>query len=289
MPPDRSRRASIPTVPRLDTFIDVPGGRLKVAAEGDGPPIVLVHSAVVDMRSWDALVPLLTARGYRVITYDTRGYGESTTEDVAFSNRADLLAVLDAAGAGRAAVVGNSRGAMIALDTLLETPERFVAFAWVGGGIGGYEDGEPTAEEMTIFEEADRLEAAGDTAALLDLELRVWLDGVGQPAMRVPPALREAFLRMDGQLLEPGHVWGRPTPLEPNASGRLGEIHVPTLVVVGDLDTTGTRASAAHLAESVAGARLVRLPNVAHMIGMEVPDRLAELIVELLAPLPRWS
>lgn len=55
MSPDRSRRASIPTVPRLDMFIDVPGGRLKIAAAGDGPPIVLVHSAVVDMRSWDAV------------------------------------------------------------------------------------------------------------------------------------------------------------------------------------------------------------------------------------------
>src|SRR6185369_15209625 len=112
MPLDRSRSASIPTMPRLDTFIDVPGGRLKIATDGDGPPVVLVHSAVVDMRSWDAVVPLLVDAGYRVITYDTRGFGESTTGDVAFSNRSDLLAVMDAAAAERAAVVGNSRGAM---------------------------------------------------------------------------------------------------------------------------------------------------------------------------------
>jgi 3-oxoadipate enol-lactonase len=289
MSPDRSRSASIPTMPRLDTFIDVPGGRLKVVAEGEGPPIVLVHSAVVDMRSWVGLVPLLVGADYRVITYDTRGYGESTTEDVAFSNRADLLAVMDACGAGRAAVVGNSRGAMIALDTLLESPERFVAYAWVGGGIGGYEGGEPSPAELAIFEEADRLESAGDADALLDLELRVWLAGVGQSPTRVPQALREAFLRMDGPLLQPGHVFGKPIPLEPNAAGRLGEVKVPTLVVVGALDTSGTRASAAHLSTSVEGARFVTVPDVAHMVGMEAPDRLADLIVELLAPLPRWS
>jgi 3-oxoadipate enol-lactonase len=276
-------------MPGLDTFIDVPGGRLKVVAEGDGPPIVLVHSAVVDMRSWDALVPLLVAAGYRVIAYDTRGYGESTTEDVEFSNRADLLAVMDAAAAKQAAVVGNSRGAMIALDTLLESPDRFVAYAWVGGGIGGYEGGEPSAAELATFEEADKLESAGDVEALLDLELRVWLVGIGQSPTRVPAALREAFLRMDRPLLQPGHPFGKPIPLEPQAAGRLGEIRVPTLVVVGAFDTSGTRASAAHLAESVDGARFVTLPDVAHMVGMEAPDRLADLIVELLAPLPRWS
>ena len=289
MPLDRSRRASIPTVPRLDTFIEVPGGRLKVVAEGDGPPILLVHSAVVDGRSWDAVVPPLVAAGYRVITYDTRGFGQSTTTDVAFSNRADLLAVLNAARAERAAVVGNSRGAMIALDTLLETPERFVAFAWVGGGIGGYEGGQPSPAELAIFEEADRLESAGDVEGLLDLELRIWLDGVGQAATRVPAALREAFLTMDRPLLQPGHVFGKPIPLEPNASTRLADITIPTLVVVGGLDTSGTRASAGHLAESVTGARLVTFADVAHMVGMEAPEQLAALIVELLTPLPRWS
>ena len=289
MPLDRSRRASIPTVPRLDTFIEVPGGRLKVVAEGDGPPILLVHSAVVDGRSWDAVVPPLVAAGYRVITYDTRGFGQSTTTDVAFSNRADLLAVLNAARAERAAVVGNSRGAMIALDTLLETPERFVAFAWVGGGIGGYEGGQPSPAELAIFEDADRLESAGDVEGLLDLELRIWLDGVGQAATRVPAALREAFLTMDRPLLQPGHVFGKPIPLEPNASTRLADITIATLVVVGGLDTSGTRASAGHLAESVTGARLVTFADVAHMVGMEAPEQLAALIVELLTPLPRWS
>jgi len=277
-------------VPRLDTFIDVPGGRLKVVAEGDGPPIVLVHSAVVDMRSWDTLVPLLARAGYRVINYDTRGYGVSTTEDVEFSNRADLLAVMDAVGARQAALVGNSRGAMIALDTLLESPERFVAFAWVGGGIGGYDGGGgPTPTELALFEEGDRLEAAGDADGLADLDVRAWLDGPGQPPTRVPRELREAVRAMDRPLVEKGRVFGKPISLEPNASTRLDEIRIPILVVIGELDTSGTRASAAHLAESVAGARLVSLPNVAHLIGMEVPDRLAELIVELLAPLPRWS
>jgi 3-oxoadipate enol-lactonase len=276
-------------VPATERFIDVPGGRLKVVVEGEGPPILLVHSAIVDLRSWDDLVPRLVEAGYRVIRYDVRGYGESTTDDVDFSNRADLLAVLDAMGAERCAVVGNSRGAMIALDTVIEAPDRFVAFAWVGGGITGFDSGGPSPEELPTWEEGDRLEAAGDADGMADLDVRAWVDGIGQPASRVPSRIREAVRMMDRPLVEPGRVFGKPIPLDPPADGRLGTIRIPVVAIVGRLDTKGTQAAAARLAEAVPGATLVVLDDVAHMIGMEVPDTLAALVVDHLAPLPRWS
>ena len=275
-------------MPDLDRFVDVPGGRLRVLAEGEGPPILLVHSAIVDMRSWDAMVPPLVAAGYRVIRYDVRGYGSSTAEDVDFSNRADVLAVLDGVGAGQAAVVGNSRGAMIALDTVLESPDRFVAFVWVGGGIGGF-DGGATPEEITLYDEGDALEAAGDADGLADLDIRAWVDGIGQPPTRVPASIREAVREMDLPLVEPGRVFGKPIPLDPPANERLGSVRVPTLAIVGALDSSGTRASAARLAETVLSGRLITIPDVAHLIGMEVPAELAALIIEFLAPLPRWT
>src|SRR5512146_2928337 len=97
--------------------VDVPGGHLHVSIDGDGSPILLVHAGIVDSRSWDPLVPFLVGAGHRVIRYDTRGFGQSRTDDIAFSNREDLRAVLDDAGVARAVFVGNSRGAMISLDT----------------------------------------------------------------------------------------------------------------------------------------------------------------------------
>jgi 3-oxoadipate enol-lactonase len=87
--------------------VAVPGGSLHVVEDGAGPPILLVHAGVADLRAWDAMVAPLVAAGYRVIRYDARGYGRSTTEDVAFSPRDDLRAVMDARGADRAALVGN--------------------------------------------------------------------------------------------------------------------------------------------------------------------------------------
>jgi 3-oxoadipate enol-lactonase len=76
--------------------VAVPGGILLVIDEGSGPPVVLLHAGIADSRSWDEMVPLLNAAGYRAIRYDQRGAGGTTTEDVEFSRVADLLAVLDA-------------------------------------------------------------------------------------------------------------------------------------------------------------------------------------------------
>ncbi|HYL40255.1 MAG TPA: alpha/beta hydrolase, partial [Candidatus Binatus sp.] len=225
----------------------------------------------------------------RTVRYDIRGFGDSTTEDVEFSNGDDLRAVLDAADARQVAVAGTSRGAMIAIDAILETPERFVACIWVGGGIGGYDPGiEPPAAEAALDAAWAPAEQARNIEAMADIDRRMWLDGAGQSAIRVPAPLREAFMAMDRPLVDPNRVFGKPTELRPPAAERLADLTLPTLVVVGELDSARTRAAAAHLATSAPNARLISWPDVAHMVGMEQPQRLAAAIADFLAPLPRW-
>jgi 3-oxoadipate enol-lactonase len=269
-------------------WLDVSGGGLALEDEGAGPPIVLVHSAIVNRRSWDALTPLLIAAGYRVIRYDMRGFGESTAEAVEYSPRADLIAVMDSRGVGRAAVVGNSWGAMNALDAVIEFPDRFVALGWLGGGVGGFEGGNnPQEQEFLDAESKAEEEGRPDEAA--DIDVRIWVDGVGQPPTRVPAAIRDTVRAMDRDLLEPGREFGTNTRLEPRANDRLADVAVPVLAIVGGLDTSGTRKAARRLAEGAPHARLERWPDVAHMVAMEAPDRVAALLVEFLAPLPRWT
>lgn len=276
-------------------WIDVAGGRLAAQDEGprDGSPILLVHSAIVNRRSWDPVVPHLVGAGYRVIRYDMRGFGDSTSDPVEFIAHQDLLAVLDFFGVRCAALAGNSMGAHFAIDAVLAAPDRFVALMWVGGGINGYDknEGNPPGEEALFQAESDAEEAGDwDLAAELDTRIWVdgWLDGVNQPPTRVDPAVREQIKGWDRELLEPGREYGNRIKAAP-AIDRLGEIGVPTLVAIGGLDTSGTRAAAAVLAEGVEGARLVEFSNAAHIIGMEAPDELAAAMLDLLAPLPRWA
>lgn len=272
------------------TTIEAQGGRLHVVDEGTGPPILLLHAGVADLRSWDEMVPPLVAAGYRVIRYDARGYGRSTTEDIEFSPRTDLLAVLDASDVRRAALVGNSRGGALAFDTAIESPDRVVAVVGVAAGIGGF-DGGATPEEERIFEAYEAVDQAKpfDAAALTDFETAVWGDGPGQPAGRLGPDARSRLAEMNLPLNDPARVKGREVKLAPVANERLAELRCPVLAIAGALDFSDVVQTARHLEAHAPDARAVIWDDVAHMIGMEQPERLASEIVSFLEPLDRWS
>jgi 3-oxoadipate enol-lactonase len=203
----------------MEGYIEVPGGRLFTKVEGDGPPIVLIHAAIVDLNSWDPVVPGLIAAGYRVIRYDMRGFGRSTALDEEFSDRDDLRAVLDAFGVRRAAAIGNSRGGCVAIDVAIETPDRIVAIVGLGTEPRGFE-GTVTPLERDLVDEEERLASASprDPDAIADFMVRTWCDGPGQPADRLPAGIREAVRAAARPLYVPGHVTGRLRRLDPPAN-----------------------------------------------------------------------
>jgi 3-oxoadipate enol-lactonase len=63
---------------------------------------------------------------------------------------------------------------------------------------------------------------------------------------------------------------------------RLDEVHCPTLVLVGEEDVVDMRAIAAHVADSIAGARLERLANAGHVPSLERPDEVNALLLDFL-------
>ncbi len=274
----------------MDSFVEVPGGRIFTVAEGDGRPLVLIHAAIVDLHAWDAMVPPLIAGGFRVIRYDMRGFGRTETDDVAYNPRTDLVAVLDAHGVKRAAVVGNSMGGQTALEAAIEYPDRFAAVVTLGSSPGGFEGG-ATPLERQLFGRAGALEAASpkDPDALADVMVQVWVDGPGQSPARLPAPMRETVRALARRQFLPGYVAGTRIGLEPAANGRLGELRCPVLAVAGELDISHEVKAAQRVAEAAPNARAVIWPDVAHLIGMEQPERLAALVTEFLAPLEPWS
>ena len=264
-----------------ELMVPVPGGRLRITDDGAGAPVVLLHAGIVDSRAWDALVPLLVDRGLRVVRYDARGYGRSETEEVEFSNRADLVAVLDACGIGRACLVGNSRGGQIAVDAAAESPDRVAALVTLGANIGGYEAPATPAEEA-LFAEMERLEEDGDPDAVVGFGLRVWVDGPGQQPDRVPAALRDSVREMSLEVADPTRIHGLPIRLDPPAGARLAELRMPILAMAGSLDVSDVWATALHLEASCPDARAELVPGVAHMIAMEAPALVADRVLELV-------
>jgi pimeloyl-ACP methyl ester carboxylesterase len=250
---------------------------------------VLLHAGIVDLRAWDAFVPYLVGAGFRAVRYDARAWGRSTTEDVAYSNRADLVAVMDALGIDRAALIGNSRGGVIMFDTAIEFPHRVVAAVGVGAGLGGFE-GHPTAEEQALLDEMERLEEdASDIDAIVAVNVRAWVDGPGQAPGRAPSWIADQVRETSILLSSPDHVFGRPIALEPRAAERLSELRCPVLAIAGALDVSDVAETAEHLAAHAPNARAVILPDVAHLIGMERAGELAALMGEFLGPLAPWA
>ena len=164
-----------------ERYVDVPGARLAVHDFGAGPPVVLLHADIVDAWAWEPLTPFLLEAGYRVVAFDRRGFGGSTTGDVEFSHRADTLAVLDALGLEQAVLVGNSVGGQVALETAIEFPARVAALVTIGSIVPDWWPG-MTAEEEAIENELEAIAGAGDADAIAEADVRAWVDGPGQPA-----------------------------------------------------------------------------------------------------------
>jgi pimeloyl-ACP methyl ester carboxylesterase len=262
-------------------FVEVDGGRLYVELEGDGHPLVLVHGGLGSLRMWDDQAPIL-AEHFRVLRYDTRGFGRTETEEVEYSETDDLAAVLDLAGADTAYVIGQSRGGTIALDFALARPDRVDALASVAGGISGRKREEPEGTVPPPWDEMDRLWQAKDYEGLADLEVEVWVDGWGEPRTRIDPAVRRRVRDAILEGLRAEHPEPTARPLEPPAVERLGDLRMPLLVVVGTADERGSVLSAWHLSSAVEHARLVELPDVAHMVQLEQPGRFNQLLLEFL-------
>ena len=272
------------------TNVDVLHGRLHVVDDGAGPPVVLLHAGIADLRSWDALAALLVSAGLRTIRYDARGYGGSTTDDVDYSNVDDLLAVLDACGITSALLVGNSRGGYVAVEAALENPGRVVGVVAVASGLSGL-DLPLTPEEDALFAEMEALEGAEtqDVEAIAELDLRLWVDGPGQPADRVGDQVREHVREVDRYLYEPGRTRGRWRGPEIDAASRLGSLDVPVIAVAGELDVSDVVPTARFIAEHAPRGRAVVWPDVAHLIGMERPGRLADVVLSLADQIGTWS
>jgi 3-oxoadipate enol-lactonase len=273
---------------RESGFVDVEGGRLYYEADGNGFPLVFIHAGIADHTMWDDQFDYFKSN-YRVVRYDTRGFGKTTTtqEGISYSNRQDVLDLMQHLGIERAAVVGVSRGGVIATDFTLEFPNKVAALILAGTGLGGfdpYTDGKtPPPEELAMFEEMEKLEAAKDYEKLIPLELKVWVDGFNRPEGEKPALAVYEKVRA---MLQSNYAKQEPETevrtLTPPAVGRLHEIKVPTLVIHGGRDEQYCQLASEALEHGITGARRVFIPDVAHMINLEKPNEFNRLVHEFL-------
>lgn len=244
-------------------------------ADGTGSPVVVTHEGLAHSAAWDAQMAAWPAE-HRVARWDRRGYGRSPRPTGRYSSVDDLAAVVRAVSDAPAALVGCSFGSMITLHCALDHPELVSKLVLTGpvvtgiplsehfatrGGRGVLPPGAPDAEQIAYWSTVDPWFVAPANTRARE-RLRALL--TAHPQNLRPPVELERF------------------PEEP-AVGRLGEIAVPTLIVVGEWDIPDVHAHSGALEAGIPGATRVVLPGSGHLPHLEVPDEFNRIVLQFLA------
>lgn len=143
----------------------------------------------------------------------------------------------------------------------------------------------PFSHSLTSgWEAAEKAFEAGGLEAVNEVEMRTWVDGPGRTANDVKPIVRQRVADMNVEALRrEAENEQAPQQLDPPATERLSEIAAPTLVMAGTGDQPDVLTYAGTLVSDIAGARLERIPNAAHMVNMEAPQQFTDLVESFLS------
>jgi pimeloyl-ACP methyl ester carboxylesterase len=236
---------------------------------------VFVHAATGSSRVWEYQLPVFTARGYRVVTYDRRGFGRSTVTAAGpqpGTGADDLLALVDHLKLDRFHLVGSAAGGIVALDFAVSFPRRLRSLV-VANSIGGVQDEDYVemgrrlrppqfnALPPDVRELGPSYRAANPagTARWLDLERQSRPEGTQPPTQ----ALRN---RLTFSLLE--------------------TIAVPTLLMTGDADLYSPPAVLRLFAARIKNSESVVVPEVGHSTYWEQPEIFNKTVIEFIARHP---
>jgi pimeloyl-ACP methyl ester carboxylesterase len=256
-----------------------PSGEASIYFEcaGSGEALVFIHAGISDCRMWDAQFAHFAER-YRVIRYDSRGLGKTKMPREQWTLHGDLRAVLAYLNVDRATLVGCSQGGATAIDFVLAYPEMVKSMVLSGSGLSGWKWSDEMlariAETVSTYQRDPKLS--------FEMWASLWIDA-GRPPESIEPVYRARarelmaanYPALDAQL--------NPATL-PDALpiDRLLEIKVPSLVLVGKLEPRDLHEIAGMLSRKIEGAKLIELPNTAHLPSIEHPSEFNRIVGNFL-------
>ena len=228
----------------------------------EGAPVVVFSTSVgATLEMWDGQANALTGR-FRVLRYDTRGHGRSQTllQPVSIADLADDLAgLLDGLNIHKAHVVGLSLGGMTAQSFAVRHKERLSSLTLMA-----------TSAYLPLgWDERIAAVKANGLEGIADVIMARWFTaGFLQRAPQQVAAIRARFVsnNAEGYMLCGAAI--RDMDLRDSLSG----IEAPTLLIAGNDDPATTLVMMEDVRTRIAGAEMVILPGVAHLLNIERPD-----------------
>jgi pimeloyl-ACP methyl ester carboxylesterase len=251
------------------------GGRSHVA---DRRLAVFVHGAGLDHTVWALQSRWLAFRGWNVLAADLPGHGRSEGAPLAdIGAIADwLIALVDAAGGGSAALIGHSMGSLAALEAAARAPGRVDGLVLIGSAAtmpvhpdllaAAAANSQDAIDMVNLWGYGYRAGLGGSAAP------GVWMTGAGDSILRraLPGVLHADLAACDAYK---------------TALDAAVRITAPTLIVAGQLDQMTPLKSARTLAAAVTGSTLTVLKGAGHMLLAEEPDALIEAMGDHLVRL----
>ncbi len=259
-------------------YAAVNGAQIFYEVAGEGQPLVFIHAGVADRRMWDDQFAFFCDH-YRVIRFDLRGFGKTRPAPGEFAYREDLAALLACLGVEHAFLVGCSMGGFCAMDFALEHPRAVDGLIMVGSAPSGLDF---DATRPAKFAEAEQAEEKHDWERLIELSAQIWYDGEGREPSQVDAGKREYMKQMQREAMPYRDLeQGKALPLQPAAAERLGELHVPVLIICGIYDTAYIRAASDYMEQHIDGAKKIMVES-AHLPSMDSPAQFNEMLRDFL-------
>ena len=255
---------------------------------GTGKPVVLIHGWPLSGRTWENQVPALVEAGYRVISYDRRGFGNSSQPWGGYDYdtfAADLNALMEHLDLHDATLVGFSMGGGEVVRYIGTYGTDRVAKAVLASSVPPYlfkseDNPEGGLDDSTIggFEAGVK----GDRIAFLDTFMTGFFSASGQ--LKVSEPQRDyardiaAFASPKGTL-DCIAAFGRT-----DFRGDVARVTVPTLVIHGDSDAiVPFEVSGRRSAELIAGSELVVIKDGPHGINASHAEEFNQALLAFLA------
>jgi pimeloyl-ACP methyl ester carboxylesterase len=247
----------------IETFVAT-GGR---EFDASRPTIAFLHGAGFDRTTWALHSRWFAHHGYGVLAPDLPGHGRSGGAPLAtIAEMADwTAALLDAAGAAKAWLVGHSMGSLIALETAARHPAKVSALSLIG-----------TAATITVGPDLLKAAEANDHSAV-DM-VSIW--GLGFQAELGGSLAPGLWMHSGAQrVLEQGRPGVLFSDLSAcnsyqNALTAAAQVSVPATVILGERDMMTPLKAGKTLAAALPNSRTVVLRGAGHMMMVERPDEL---------------
>lgn len=251
------------------------GIRYELEGPAAAPVVVMSHSLAANVGMWEDQTPALA--GFRVLRYDTRGHGgtDAPEGDYTLDQLAgDLFALLDALGIDRAHFVGLSMGGMIGQTAALRDPGRFLSLSLCDTSSRVPGEGRALWSERMAAARSQGMEA------LVESTIDRWFSRSFQAAA---PARVDRVRDMVRTTPVAGYCGCCAAIRGLDLTDRLGEIGLPTLIVVGE-DDPGTPVAAHEvIRDRIEGSRLVVIRDALHFSNVEQAEAFNETLGAFLA------